>query len=47
MISVKLSEIMSQCYAGEHENVCNAIRRVISRYCSPSEFNGLNWGITE
>lgn len=45
MISVKLSEIMSQYHAGEHEYVCNAIRRVISRYYS--DFNGLNWSITE
>lgn len=44
MISVKLSEIMSQYHAGEHEYVCNAIRRVISRYYS--DFNGLNWSIT-
>jgi len=45
IINVKLSDIMSQYYEGGHENVCNAIRRVISRNCA--EFDGLKWIITE
>lgn len=43
-ISVKLSDIISQYYGGGHDYVCNAIRRVISRYFV--NFDGRNWTIT-